>query len=542
MELRRGKENAGGAALLQGGGKIKVRVLEQEESASKTCYEFRPAKVCRLVPRDKVLRVLDPQIDLPPGVSLLEDDADDAASPGDHQTPQPLDCIDLFCGMGGLSLGLESTGIAEVKYGVDGFYAATQTFRAAHPSATVLCQDVCQFLKELESKGSAKGLKLQKKDEEGGPRRLLIGGPPCQGFSGANKAGKGTKLEKNVCMALFLQGVVQLEPDYVIIENVKGLLRAEGVVESIIQCLVSLGYQTRVRVVNAGSFGVAQQRVRVIVTAAADGLPLPQPPRPTHVFHAGGYDEERPQAPCSLAQRNRYAVSGVPLRWQPCVIVPTCALLPRVTVRNVIGDLPAEEGEDLLYNGPPASAFQAAMRLGSADTDCIEDHVSSISSFSDVTVARIGAVPRESDPPGPGRVLVCQHPQRPPVSGDWRDIPEELLPDELRDPAARTNPKKLGRYGRLMWDKSHFSTLLTRSCIALNSETTGPVLHPDADRPLTLREAARVQGIPDWVKIWRSTLEEGYRQCGNGVPTPLASAMGRELKRAVSHYWRKVAS
>ena len=538
-----GKENAETAGLLQGG-KLKVRMLEREESSSQTCYEFRPAK-CRLLPRDKVLRVLDPRFDLPRGVVLLEDDAQDAASPGDNEAPQPLECIDLFCGMGGLSLGLESTGIAEVKYAVDGFKAATQTFQAAHPNATVLCQDVCQFLKEASSKGYLKRhLKKEpgKEREAEVPKRLLIGGPPCQGFSGANKAGQGTKLEKNVCMALFLEGVVQLEPDYVIIENVKGLLRADGVLESIILCLISLGFQCQVRVLNAGSFGVAQNRVRTVISAAAHGLPLPKPPRPTHIFHAGGYDEQRPNAPSSLAQRNKCAIAGVPLRWQPCVIVPTCALLPRESVRSVIGDLPAEEGEDMQYLGPPASAYQAAMRFGSPDSDCINDHVSSLSSFSNVTVARIAAVPRESDPPGPGRVLVCQHPYRPPVSGDWRDLPDELLPDELRDPSARTNPKKFGRYGRLMWDKSQFSTLLTQSCIRLNSETTGPVLHPDADRPLTLREAARVQGIPDWVKIYWSTLAEGYKQCGNGVPPPLAAALGLELKRAVCQYCERAAS
>ena len=131
-------------------------------------------------------------------------------------------------------------------------------------------------------------------------------------------------------MAIFTEAVSRLRPDFVIIENVKGLLRApNGFLDSVILCLVSLGYQTRVRVLNAGSYGVAQHRVRVIIFAAKHGLPLPEAPQPTHIFHAGGYNEKGPLGPCSVDVRYKYTYAGVPVVWKPCVIMPTCALLPR---------------------------------------------------------------------------------------------------------------------------------------------------------------------------------------------------------------------
>jgi hypothetical protein len=67
---------------------------------------------------------------------------------------------------------------------------------------------------------------------------------------------------------------------------------ADDTMQRILQCLASLGYQASFRLVNAGSFGTAQHRRRVIIFAARHGLPMPDWPEPTHVFEgAGGYRE-----------------------------------------------------------------------------------------------------------------------------------------------------------------------------------------------------------------------------------------------------------
>ena len=108
-----------------------------------------------------------------------------------------------------------------------------------------------------------------------------------------------------------------------------------------------------------------------------------------------------------------------------------------------------------------------------------------------------------------------------------RDLPACLIPDRLR--GRQLVPSNVGQFGRLLW-LSHFGTCLTSP--KLNSKTTSTTVHPSADRPLTVREAARVQGVPDAV-TFHGTITEAYKQVGNAVPPPLAEAIGRELRKAM---------
>lgn len=102
-----------------------------------------------------------------------------------------------------------------------------------------------------------------------------------------------------------------------------------------------------------------QHRRRVIITAAQAGLPLPAFPLASHVFNAGGYNPAAPTEPCSLKTRQQVARRGVPKKWRKHVLVPTNVPLPRLSVHDVIGDLPEEEAE-----GPVAYARWGAGRMG----------------------------------------------------------------------------------------------------------------------------------------------------------------------------------
>ena len=119
----------------------------QTESSQKTTHDFVLQERRITVPMKNVLRKIDLHLDLPRGVRILDGNGEDILStPTPSPPPPPLECIDLFCGMGGLSIGLEASGAAEVIVGVDGFRAATETFQGAHPNADVACEDVCKFL------------------------------------------------------------------------------------------------------------------------------------------------------------------------------------------------------------------------------------------------------------------------------------------------------------------------------------------------------------------------------------------------------------
>lgn len=174
--------------------------------------------------------------------------------------------LDLFCGAGGLSLGLSRVGLTTIL-AIDNNKAALQTYS-----------------KNL--KGHAVELDLSK--EVTLPETtIVVGGPPCQGFSSA-----GLRLRndhRNSLVGCFAQKVMQLRPLAFIFENVEGFLTAEGgdrVIE-LLAPLISAGYRIHLRKINAANYGVPQHRKRVV---AIGGLGWdPSFPPPTHsAFGAPG--------------------------------------------------------------------------------------------------------------------------------------------------------------------------------------------------------------------------------------------------------------
>ena len=172
--------------------------------------------------------------------------------------------------------------------------------------------------------------------------------------------------------------------------------------------------------------------------------------------------------------------------------------LPFVSVSDAIGDLPRlENGHDagiMNYASEPQSEYQADLRGGS---NSVDNH----------SAARLAAVNMER----------LKHI---PQGGSWRDIPFELLPAGMKR-AKRSDHTK--RYGRLSWH-GFASTILTKC-----DPHWGAYFHPDQDRTLTVREAARLQSFPDWFEF-RGSRTDQYVQVGNAVP-PL---LGRAIADAIS--------
>jgi DNA (cytosine-5)-methyltransferase 1 len=163
-----------------------------------------------------------------------------------------LNFIDLFSGAGGLSCGLEMTGM-NCLLGVDFNKDAIDTFKKNHPSSEVYCGDITK-LKSREIKILTKNKKIH----------LVAGGPPCQGFS---TVGKGNpKDQRNQLFKQFIRVVKDFNPEFVVMENVTGLLakKNEKSLQSIIRLFNKLGYNIDVNILSAHNYGVPEKRRRTI--------------------------------------------------------------------------------------------------------------------------------------------------------------------------------------------------------------------------------------------------------------------------------------
>ncbi|MBR0496443.1 MAG: DNA cytosine methyltransferase [Treponema sp.] len=171
-----------------------------------------------------------------------------------------LNALDLFCGCGGLSLGFEKAGI-NILLGIDAWQDAITTFNYNHKNSKGICAD----LSTLEPKDIESTLNGKKID-------VIIGGPPCQGFSVAGKRiidDERNKLYKN-----FVKFVNYFKPRAFVMENVPNILSIGGgiVKDSIMQDFSVLGYTVVYKILTASDYGVPQNRRRAVFVGFSDKL------------------------------------------------------------------------------------------------------------------------------------------------------------------------------------------------------------------------------------------------------------------------------
>lgn len=160
--------------------------------------------------------------------------------------------LDLFCGAGGLSLGFQRACFSIIK-AVDNFNAAIDTYRR-------------NFGDHIEKVDLSRSTALMATD-------VVIGGPPCQGFSSAGL--RQAKDHRNSLVGKFARIVAELRPYAFVFENVEGFLTAENgerVIE-LLDPLIEAGYKIHLRKVNAANFGVPQHRKRVIAIGGLGWAP-----------------------------------------------------------------------------------------------------------------------------------------------------------------------------------------------------------------------------------------------------------------------------
>lgn len=178
--------------------------------------------------------------------------------------------LDLFAGAGGFSLGL-----VRAKFSVlgafDNWQAAVKSYAAnfEHP---VLNQDVSQ----LRGDGALESMATDHVD-------LLVGGPPCQGFS-IQRIGDDSD-GRNSLVLEYARLVEQVRPRLFLMENVPGLLGKRGkvLVQEFLRRLDAAGYRVIHQIVNAADYGVPQIRKRVVFAGWPKGAPEFQFPAATHL-------------------------------------------------------------------------------------------------------------------------------------------------------------------------------------------------------------------------------------------------------------------
>lgn len=349
--------------------------------------------------------------------------------------------IDLFCGCGGLTQGFIETKRFTSIFANDNDAAALQSYRANFDpqGKHSVCQDVVEL---LETASDA----IPQAD-------VVVGGPPCQGFSLLNKKREGDK--RRELWRYYVEIVRLSNARFVVMENVPQLIDSFEFTQ-IFQELRNLGFEYIVgHVLNAANYGVAEIRKRAIILASktnAVKLPIPTNLSAERLDRAQPfYDFVRPQS------------------WR--------------TVADVISDLPEPYGTEIRPDVPPP----LNLHFGRTPTA--------------TSLERYRAVP-----PGGNRFDLQKN--RPDIT-----------------PACWIRKKEGGTdlFGRLWFD---------RPSVTIRTEffkpEKGRYLHPVQHRPITHREAARIQSFPDEF-VFCGNKSEIARQIGNAVPVRLARAIADEV-------------
>lgn len=281
--------------------------------------------------------------------------------------------IDLFCGAGGLSEGFRQAGF-HVLAGQDYDEQAGKTFAATHSEATFVGGPIQNVTAESLLRVCARSR---------GEIDVLVGGPPCQGYSVYNHQ-RGVNDPRASLFREYLRIVEGIQPRWIVMENVTGITSIAGgrIVDEIKLAMKELGYRVEMRVLKAEEFGVPQERRRVFFIGTRTAAPILFP-TPTH-------------GP---------------------------GLEPLVTVWDAISDLPVLKNGDAstprAYSTAAQNAYQSLLR----GNCCIATN------HSASRLAKINEERMRHIPPG----------------GSWRDIPIELLPAGMQKAKRSDHTKRYGR-------------------------------------------------------------------------------------------------
>ena len=167
--------------------------------------------------------------------------------------------VDIFSGVGGMSLGASMAGI-DVKFAVENDKHTAESFLANHKGITMLNDDI-QNLHTIPLKKTRDAT-------------ILFGGPPCQGFSYSNQKTRNKNNAKNWLFKEFVRATKLWQPDWFVLENVSGILHTEKgfFLEQILNDFHNIGYTLSYKLCNATDFGIPQKRSRFFLVGSKHGI------------------------------------------------------------------------------------------------------------------------------------------------------------------------------------------------------------------------------------------------------------------------------
>jgi DNA (cytosine-5)-methyltransferase 1 len=376
--------------------------------------------------------------------------------------------IDLFAGAGGMTLGFEQAGfdvLAAVE--IDPIHCAIHEFN--FPQWTTICKSVNDVsAAEIRSKSKIGDRSID----------VVFGGSPCQGFSLIGK--RALDDPRNALIAQFVRLVVELQPNYFVLENVKGLTfgKHRQFLSEVIEEFEQNGYKVQkdYRVLNACHYGVPQNRERLFLLGCKSELALPEYPKP---------------------------ISQSP---KPHKKLPELAHLPNApTVQEAIADLPTIENYPQLIDQDYCEAefqnYESAYSKAMKGLNFPDDY-SYHRNFN-------------------AQILTCSK---------WtHHAPESVTRFGLVEPG-KTDP--ISHFLKL--DPNGICNTLRAGTPRNRGAFTSPrPIHPHLPRCITVREAARLHSFPDWFRF-HQTKWHGLRQIGNSVPPLLAKAIATAVMKALA--------
>lgn len=399
--------------------------------------------------------------------------------------------LDLFAGAGGFGLGFcMSSKKYKLICSLEIDKWAVETLRTNNTEKQkIICGDIRKF-------------NTARKILTACPSKpdIIIGGPPCQGFSIAGPV-KDPNDPRNSLFVNFAQWVDVLKPKAFIMENVKGLLTRKNengvhVIDIIRHKFSEIGYTVSVWELNAANYGVPQNRERVFVVGSKSGLTIPSPPI-THYL---------PEEKKKLNGKAR-------------------DLQVAIKVIRALSDLPklkSGEGEEKIdFKTKPKNQFQKEIRM---NAKALHNHVSMV------------------------------HTQR--VVSRYQHILDGFSLDELSKELKVRKRNGNGKISKAEYNSNYRHLRPDMIAYTIPASFYSNFVHPNQPRNITSREAARLQSFPDnyifkgkRTQISSKLLKQQgkehenflsqYNQIGNAVPPLLSKAIALHLLKYLKKNLKK---